>query len=81
MKHTKVVKIVQFKNGVCVSLSLQTCPGKCGELTPCVQCRKFKSGPFYEEKDDLGRDLCEVSCPFEVWPQCHEGKERDRLHS
>ncbi|CAG0881559.1 unnamed protein product [Darwinula stevensoni] len=33
-----------------------TCPGRCEELKPCVQCKTFKSGELSEEECD--------ACPF-----------------
>ena len=43
----------------------QTCPGKCEELQPCVQCLQFESGP-YMEYDDYGAPLCQSKCDFEI---------------
>ncbi|XP_059086131.1 integrin beta-PS-like isoform X2 [Tigriopus californicus] len=42
-----------------------TCPGKCEELTPCVQCLQFQSGTLADKEDEFGVDLCD-KCPFDV---------------
>ena len=41
----------------------QTCPGKCEELQPCVQCLQFQSGPYHEKYDEYGISLCD-KCEF-----------------
>jgi len=40
-----------------------TCPGKCEELQPCVQCLQFQSGPYHEKYDEYGISLCD-KCEF-----------------
>jgi len=42
-----------------------TCPGKCEELQPCVQCMQFQSGPHMDKTDDYGIPLCD-KCEFKV---------------
>lgn len=42
-----------------------TCPGKCEELQPCVQCLQFESGPYIDETDDVGNPLC-MKCNFKI---------------
>jgi len=47
-----------------------TCPGKCSELKPCVQCQQFKSGEYMDGKDDYDEDevhKCD-KCPFKPIP-------------
>jgi len=41
-----------------------TCPGKCDELAPCVQCKYFKSGPLMDVVDEWGVEECS-KCPFD----------------
>ena len=36
----------------------QTCPGRCEELKPCVQCVAFGTGPYSKE-------YCYGNCPHE----------------
>jgi integrin beta 1 len=43
----------------------QTCPGKCEELQPCVQCLQFQSGPYIDQTDEFGEKLCD-KCEFEI---------------
>ena len=51
---------------------VQTCPGKCAELQPCVQCQQFQSGVLCEGHDECGIDepginLCDhEKCGFTV---------------
>jgi len=40
-----------------------TCPGKCEELQPCVQCLQFESGPLMDQTDKYGVPLCDL-CEF-----------------
>merc|ERR1712117_842526 len=40
-----------------------TCPGKCEELQPCVQCQVFGSGELMGQKDEWGVNKCDL-CPF-----------------
>ena len=42
-----------------------TCPGKCDELAPCVQCKYFQSGPLHEVRDEWGVEECS-KCPFDL---------------
>ena len=60
-------------------LYLQTCPNKCEELQPCVQCKQFGSGPYmneaaevdggsyYPEYDSVPKTKCDL-CTFEPIP-------------
>ena len=48
----------------------QTCPGKCAELQPCVQCLQFQSGKLMDKEDEYGVDLCD-KCPFDVIEVIH----------
>ena len=56
----------------CLALIFQTCPGKCAELQPCVQCQQFQSGVLCEGHDECGIDepginLCDhEKCGFTV---------------
>ena len=58
--------IAQLEKGFNYVHNLQTCPSKCAELTPCVQCQQFESGPLMDKTDPKTRmQMCEL-CPFKV---------------
>ena len=42
-----------------------TCPGKCDELAPCVQCKVFSSGLLHGVRDEWGVEECD-KCPFDT---------------
>ena len=66
---TSVLKSALFQAGLsihdCLALIFQTCPGKCAELQPCVQCLQFQSGKLMDKEDEYGVNLCD-KCPFDV---------------
>ncbi len=49
--------------------NFQTCPGKCEELQPCVQCLQFRSGPYMDDDQVKIERLCyfNLSTTIEVF--------------
>ncbi|XP_057381289.1 integrin beta-PS-like [Daphnia carinata] len=54
-----------------------TCPSRCDEFTPCVQCKVFQTGPYSADNEAVCNSECTYSIETQETVQVEETSERE----
>ncbi|XP_046454931.1 integrin beta-PS-like [Daphnia pulex] len=54
-----------------------TCPSRCDDFTPCVQCTVFKTGPYMANNEEACKRECTYRITVEETVKVEESSERD----